>query len=183
MGETVHDKSCVQRPHVANEGRVNAYEPRLVPHKDRHQYRHREAQREHNDLVIPGTETITGGNVKEESAFFRELKLLRLLENITWTRSKFNARRCTRNSWYHRTRAGRLCSFLRGKMSYLSKNFITGSAAMSLISILLPYSFTAGSRLTISQPIWEKKNPRVASCGSAHVSVYLWCVLWSRIHL
>lgn len=73
--------------------------------------------------------------------------------------------------------------FLRGKMSYLSKNFITGSAAMSLISILLPYSFTAGSRLTISQPIWEKKNPRVASCGSAHVSVYLWCVLWSRIHL
>lgn len=102
MGETVHDKSCVQRPHVANEGRVNAYEPRLVPHKDRHQYRHREAQREHNDLVIPGTETITGGNVKEESwggaAFFRELKLLRLLENITSIRSKFNARRCTRNS-------------------------------------------------------------------------------------
>lgn len=62
---------------------MNAYEPRLVPHKDRHQYRHREAQREHNDLVIPGTETITAGNVKEESAFFRELKLLRLLENIT----------------------------------------------------------------------------------------------------
>lgn len=72
---------------------MNAYEPRLVPCKDRHQYRHREAQREHNDLVIPGTETITGGNVKEKSSFFNERKLLRLLfaENISAsTRSKFN---------------------------------------------------------------------------------------------
>ena len=64
MGETVHDKSRVQRPHVANEARVKAYEPRLVPCEDRHQYRHREAQREHNDLVIPGT---IRANVKEKS--------------------------------------------------------------------------------------------------------------------
>lgn len=69
MGETVHDKSRVQRPHVANEARVKAYEPCLVPCEDRHQYRHREAQREHNDLVISGT---IRANVKKKSCFSRE---------------------------------------------------------------------------------------------------------------
>lgn len=83
MGETVHDKSRVQRPHVANEARVKAYEPRLVPCEDRHQYRHREAQREHNDLVIPGT---IRANVKEKSCssrggeFFKQLVMLSVRE-------------------------------------------------------------------------------------------------------
>lgn len=66
VGETVHDKCGVQRPHVANEDRVNAYEPRLAPAKDRHQYRHHEAQREHNHLVIPGT--ILGDVIREKSS-------------------------------------------------------------------------------------------------------------------
>lgn len=83
MGETVHDKSRVQRPHVANEARVKAYEPRLVPCEDRHQYRHREAQREHNDLVISGT---IRANVKEKSCssrggeFFKQLVMLSVRE-------------------------------------------------------------------------------------------------------
>lgn len=53
VGETVHDKSGVQRPDVANEHRMNTYEPRFVPREHRQQYRQYEAQRNHDDLVIP----------------------------------------------------------------------------------------------------------------------------------
>lgn len=53
MGETVHDKSGVQRPDVANEHRMNTYEPRFTPREHRQQYRQYEAQRNHDDLVIP----------------------------------------------------------------------------------------------------------------------------------
>ena len=41
---------------------------------------------------------------------------------------------------------------------------------------------TSGCFLHISHPMWEKKNPLLALCGSALVSLYLWCTLWSRHH-
>lgn len=67
--------------------------------------------------------------------------------------------------------------------TYLSKKHITGSAARSLISTFFPYSLTAGWCFIINQPMCEKKKPRLALCGSADVSVYLWWVRWTRIHL
>lgn len=54
-----------------------------------------------------------------------------------------------------------------------------GSAYRSLRSIPLPLVLTSGCFLQRSQPTWEKKNPRLALCGSASVSLYLWCTLWS----
>lgn len=59
---------------------------------------------------------------------------------------------------------------------------IHGSASISDISIFWPYSNTFGCFLDISQPTCEKKKPRLALCGSASVSEYLWCCRWSRTH-
>lgn len=65
----------------------------------------------------------------------------------------------------------------------MSKNWITGSAAISLISISFPFWMTSGCLFIISHPMWEKKNPRLALCGSAVVSEKRWWVRWSLIHL
>lgn len=58
----------------------------------------------------------------------------------------------------------------------------TGSRWRSLMSIVFPRFFTSGCLRTSSQPMWAKKNPRLALCGSASVSEYLWCTRWSRAH-
>ena len=64
------------------------------------------------------------------------------------------------------------------------------SASRSDMLIVFPAFITAGcflqrkvfitldpfSHLTISQPMWEKKKPLLALCGSACVSLHLW---WS----
>jgi len=58
----------------------------------------------------------------------------------------------------------------------------TGSANRSLRSRVLPFSLTSGCLRTRSQPQCAKKKPRLALCGSASVSEYLWWTLWSRDH-
>jgi hypothetical protein len=59
----------------------------------------------------------------------------------------------------------------------------SGSFSRSLMSMFLPLLMTSGCFLLISQPMWEKKNPRLELWGSASVSLYLWCCRWSRTHM
>lgn len=66
--------------------------------------------------------------------------------------------------------------------SYFCWNATTGSAHKSLTSINFPFSLDSAVRFIISHPQWEKKNPRLALCGSASVSENLWWSLWSRAH-
>ena len=47
---------------------------------------------------------------------------------------------------------------------------------------VFPLSLTSGCFRMSSQPMWEKKKPRLALWGSASVSENLWCTLWSRLH-
>lgn len=63
--------------------------------------------------------------------------------------------------------------------TYFLWNARTGSASRSEMSSPLPLAITSGCFLHKSQPTCEKKNPRVALCGSASVSEYLWCTRWS----
>lgn len=58
----------------------------------------------------------------------------------------------------------------------------TSSAFRSSSSSFLPFSITSGCLRTSSQPMWEKKKPRVALWGSASVSEYLWWTRWSLAH-
>ena len=57
-----------------------------------------------------------------------------------------------------------------------------GSASRSLISTAFLFSSTSGCGVSTSQPTCENRNPRRASWGSAFVSLYLWCTLWSSAH-
>ena len=66
--------------------------------------------------------------------------------------------------------------------TYLCWNAKSGSDSKSSMFTLAPNFFTSGCFLHINQPIWEKKNPRLALCGSAFVSVNLWWTRWSRTH-
>lgn len=61
----------------------------------------------------------------------------------------------------------------------LSKKRTTGSLSTSDMSIFLPFARQLGCFFFISQPMCEKNRPRFALCGSAGVSLYLWCTLWS----
>jgi len=65
--------------------------------------------------------------------------------------------------------------------TYFFWNMAYGSISMSVMSIFLPFSMTSGCLRTINHPMCEKKNPRDALCGSATVSLYLWCCRWSLI--
>lgn len=65
--------------------------------------------------------------------------------------------------------------------TYFFWNMAYGSISMSVMSIFFPFSMTSGCLRTISHPMCEKKNPRDALCGSATVSLYLWCCRWSLI--
>lgn len=65
---------------------------------------------------------------------------------------------------------------------YLFWNITTGSASKSERSTVFPLIRTSLCFLTISHPMCEKKNPLLALCGSASVSVNLWCTLWSLVH-
>lgn len=56
------------------------------------------------------------------------------------------------------------------------------SCLRSVRSMPFPFSMTSGCFLHISHPMWEKKKPLLALWGSALVSLYLWCTLWSRAH-
>ena len=72
------------------------------------------------------------------------------------------------------------------KFSQNSSHFLwncsSGSDSTSLISIFDPNFLTSGCFLHISQPMCEKKNPRLEFDGSAFVSLYLWWTRWSRTH-
>lgn len=61
-------------------------------------------------------------------------------------------------------------------------NITTSSSLRSDSSSCLPFSVTSGCLRTSSQPMWEKKNPRLALWGSASVSEYLWWTRWSLAH-
>lgn len=65
------------------------------------------------------------------------------------------------------------------RLTYSFWNMTNQSASISLMSIVFPLTMTAGCFLLINHPTWEKKNPLLALCGSASVSLYLWCCLWS----
>lgn len=77
---------------------------------------------------------------------------------------------------------GTLLKSIDNSKFYLLCQTTTGSASTSLISMEAPFLITSGCFRTKSQPIWEKKNPLRALCGSASVSVYLWCTRWSLTH-
>lgn len=61
-------------------------------------------------------------------------------------------------------------------------NITTSSAFKSDRSSFLPFSMTSGCLRTSSQPMWEKKKPRLALWGSASVSENLWWTRWSLAH-
>lgn len=71
----------------------------------------------------------------------------------------------------------------RGSGAYSFWIMTSGSFSRSLMSMFLPLLMTSGCFLLISQPMWEKKNPRLELWGSASVSLYLWCCRWSRTHM
>lgn len=65
---------------------------------------------------------------------------------------------------------------------YFLWNVTTGSARRSLTSIVFPFLMTSGCFFTISHPTWAKNSPLLTLCGSAFVSVNLWCTRWSLAH-
>ena len=48
------------------------------------------------------------------------------------------------------------------------------------MSTIFPFRSTSGCFVCMSQPTWAKKKPRCELCGSASVSLNLWCTRWSR---
>lgn len=58
----------------------------------------------------------------------------------------------------------------------------TESAITSDMSTSLPFLSTSGCFLCMSHPTCAKKNPLLELCGSASVSLNLWCTRWSRTH-
>lgn len=71
---------------------------------------------------------------------------------------------------------------MAGQVTYLFCHMTMGSASRSLMSTNFLFSSTSGCGVSTSQPTWENRKPRRASCGSASVSLYLWCTRWSRAH-
>lgn len=69
-----------------------------------------------------------------------------------------------------------------GIFPHLLWNITTLSALRSPSSSFCPFSMTSGCLRTSSQPMWEKKKPRLALWGSASVSEYLWWTRWSLAH-
>lgn len=65
-------------------------------------------------------------------------------------------------------------------LTYFVWNCTSGSSLISDMSIVRPRLYTSGCLRCISQPTCAKKNPLFALCGSASVSLNLWCTLWSR---
>lgn len=57
-----------------------------------------------------------------------------------------------------------------------------GSDSRSLISTAFLFAITSGCGVVKSQPMWAKKKPLFTLWGSASVSLYLWCTLWSNAH-
>jgi len=89
----------------------------------------------------------------------------------------------------HRTEITKIATNSLEKMDLIIKvstyffwNATNGSFSRSDISLSFPFAMTSGCFLHNSQPTCEKKNPRFALCGSAFVSVNLWCTRWSRDH-
>lgn len=89
----------------------------------------------------------------------------------------------------HMLACGNMCSVIKHLQSYneifqtyLFWNITIGSFSRSLMSTCCPLFVTSECFFIISQPICEKKKPLRESCGSACVSVNLWCTLWSRTH-
>lgn len=64
--------------------------------------------------------------------------------------------------------------------TYLFCHITIGSCSKSLISTAFRFSTTSGWGVSTSQPTCEKKKPLLALWGSASVSLYLWCTLWSN---
>lgn len=65
---------------------------------------------------------------------------------------------------------------------YLFCHMTSGSASKSLMSTAFRFATTSGWGVVKSQPTWAKKKPLFALWGSASVSLYLWCTLWSNAH-
>lgn len=81
---------------------------------------------------------------------------------------------------YHGTRTGIAIASNTNNGSYKRFCHITiGSSSKSLMSTIFRLATTSGCGVRNSQPMWAKKNPRRASCGSASVSEYLWWTRWS----
>lgn len=57
------------------------------------------------------------------------------------------------------------------------------SASKSLISTAFRFETTSGCGVIKSHPTCAKKKPLLTLWGSALVSLYLWCTLWSNAHL
>ena len=68
------------------------------------------------------------------------------------------------------------------KLKYFFWNLTIGSCNRSSKPKCFPFWMTSGCLRHKSHPQCAKKKPRVALCGSASVSEYLWCTLWSRLH-
>lgn len=69
------------------------------------------------------------------------------------------------------------------KYTYFFWNMTIGSFSKSDISTEAPFSKTSLCFRTMSQPMWEKKKPRLALWGSASVSVNLWWTLCKELLL
>lgn len=57
------------------------------------------------------------------------------------------------------------------------------SASKSLMSTAFRFETTSGCGVIKSHPTCAKKKPLLTLWGSASVSLYLWCTLWSNAHL
>lgn len=102
--------------------------------------------------------------------------------SASWSDSTCNdeaARSCNASSTVN-SRVRIRCGLLSD--THFFWNMSSGSVSRSDMSIPFPFSLTSGCLRTSSQPTWEKKKPRLASWGSASVSLNLWCTLWSRAH-
>lgn len=64
-------------------------------------------------------------------------------------------------------------------VKYLCWNITKLSVKTSFKSIRLTNFTNSGCLLVKIQPMWAKKNPRRMLCGSAFVSLYLWCKRWT----
>lgn len=105
----------------------------------------------------------------------------KFIKNCNWLASKMNFMLATDNI-ISNSDSGNKSEKVKGPATHFFWNWRSLSCSRSLMSIPFPFSRTSGCFRQQSQPIWEKKNPRLALWGSALVSLYLWCTLWSRAH-
>lgn len=97
----------------------------------------------------------------------------KICEQIYVSRSSYEERF---NRWK------RLLKFNSYDPLYLFCHMTIGSASKSLMSTIFRFETTSGWGVVKSQPTWAKKKPLFALWGSASVSLYLWCTLWSSAH-